>query len=359
MPHLFFITEKWCDGNPACARTNSEHNLFGSLESSGLATHECFHFDEFFHAHGTRADEAIIKRLRTASLRPDAVIATPLWGCDLSPDPTTYERISATGLPLIFLWFDAVHDHMREWARQLSRFAVASIAFDLSVHDLFDDPAFVPMWTPQDTRIFHDAGRERTIDVSFAGSLGCYPDRREALARLPEAGINVFQSGGQREMNLGVREYAAIHQRSKIALNFAKAPGTDRTQVKGRAFEATHCGSMLLEEDNVHIRRWFEPGKDYVPFVNPADLIDKVRYYLGHPEERQRIANNGHEKATRLYNEKAFWQRVLTLAARKPRRRAASSTRAVGLGGLVRKALAQPLHRLPARVWRKVRALGA
>ena len=35
-PYVLFVTEKWCDCNPDRGPTNSEHNLFGSLEASGL-----------------------------------------------------------------------------------------------------------------------------------------------------------------------------------------------------------------------------------------------------------------------------------------------------------------------------------
>ena len=31
-PHILFVTEKWCDYSPLGGPTNSEHNLFGSLE---------------------------------------------------------------------------------------------------------------------------------------------------------------------------------------------------------------------------------------------------------------------------------------------------------------------------------------
>src|SRR5262249_8833567 len=156
----------------------------------------------------------------------------------------------------------------------------------------------------------------------------------------------VFQSGGEREQNLSVREYAAVHQRSRIVLNFAKTGWEGGIQVKGRVFEATLCGALLLEEANVQIKKWFEPGKDYVPFLALDDLVEKVHYYPGHEDERARIARNGWKKATRLYNARRFWGRVLELAnlagpAWSPRR-------------LWEKVRSQPLRRLPARVWRKV-----
>src|SRR4051794_15949401 len=101
MPHVLFLTEKWCDGDPRCASTNSEHNLFGSLDAFGLATFERFHFDEYFRRWGVKADEAILARLRDGSPRPDLVMVTPLWGSEMTPEYDTYARISGMGIPIV------------------------------------------------------------------------------------------------------------------------------------------------------------------------------------------------------------------------------------------------------------------
>jgi len=351
MPHILFLTEKWCDGDPSGGSTNSQHNLFGSLEASGLASFECIHFDEFFRSHGVRADEAILTRLRNGRLRPDLVIATPLWGSDMTPAFDTYARIFGMGIPLVFIIFDASDDATRAAIQDLSRLSVATVVFDLTTHELFRNPRFVPLWTPQDPRIFHDANQKRTIDVSFAGSVGNYPDRQYALERIRKAGIDVLQSGGQREQKLSIEDYASIHQKSRIALNFSKAVSQRGYQAKGRVFEVTLAGALLLEEDNVHIKRWFEPGEDYVPFLGEDDLIDKIKYYLHHEDEREGIARNGRNKALRFYNERRFWGRVLELAG--------VGWRAWWPARVARKVRDQPLHRLPVRAWRKACSLVA
>jgi spore maturation protein CgeB len=40
------------------------------------------------------------------------------------------------------------------------------------------------------------------------------------------------------------------------------------------------------------------------------DLVNKVKYYLDHPEERIEIANRGCEKVTKNYNAEVFWKTV-------------------------------------------------
>lgn len=346
MPHVLFVTEKWCDGNPNCGPTNSEHNLFGSLFASRLATYEGIHFDEFYHAYGIKADDAILARCRSGSPRPDLVVATPLWGSEMTPDYDTYAEIADLGIPLIFICFDAQDRRTRVGFDKLAPLSAATVVLDIADDDeLFRNPRFVPLWTPQDPRFFHDSNRQRGIDVSFAGSTERYPDRQRALARLRESGINVYQTGGQRELNLGVPDYADIYRGSRICLNFSRTWGEGPHQVKGRVFEATLCGALLLEEDNPHTKKWFEPGKEYVPFHDLDDLVEKANYYLRHEAERERIARAGWSKATRFYSATRFWSTLLRLAGVKTR---------PFLVRLWRKVTDQPLSRLPARVWEKV-----
>lgn len=74
------------------------------------------------------------------------------------------------------------------------------------------------MWTPQDPRVYYNPNINRDIDVSFLGSMEkphC-SDRRAGIAALRANGIEVYQSGGQRENRLSVDEYARIFMRSRL-----------------------------------------------------------------------------------------------------------------------------------------------
>ena len=70
-------------------------------------------------------------------------------------------------------------------------------------------------------------------------------------------------------------------------------------QIKGRNFEIPGCGGFLLTGKADNLEQYYEIGKEVVSFTNVDDLIDKVRYYLAHDDERQAIAQSGYKRTIR------------------------------------------------------------
>lgn len=69
-----------------------------------------------------------------------------------------------------------------------------------------------------------------------------------------------------------------------------------------RMFEATGIGSFLLTDDGEHLHKYFEPGVEIETFRDSQELIEKIYYYLEHPEEREAIARRGQERCLRDYS---------------------------------------------------------
>ncbi len=69
-----------------------------------------------------------------------------------------------------------------------------------------------------------------------------------------------------------------------------------------RIFEATGSGVFLLTEYFDNLSQYFEPGREIETFRNETELLDKIRYYLSHPEERERIADNGRKRCHNEYS---------------------------------------------------------
>ena len=81
---------------------------------------------------------------------------------------------------------------------------------------------------------------------------------------------------------------------------------------KGRVMEATLCGALLMEQRNRETETWFTEDKHYVGFSGEKELLEKVRYFLAHSEERMTIAKTGHEHAVKNYAARKYWEAVIT-----------------------------------------------
>lgn len=70
-------------------------------------------------------------------------------------------------------------------------------------------------------------------------------------------------------------------------------------QIKSRPFEITGCGGFCITGAAEGMEDYYVPGKEIVIYENVPDLIEKIRYYLEHDEERNQIAKAGYERALR------------------------------------------------------------
>ena len=318
-PYILLITEKWCDCNPVMGITNSEHNLLGPLKSSDLATYKQFHFDEYYYEHQKSGDIALIELC--LKCKPDLIILTWWPGkifSSYNPKLETLRIISADfKIPIVAIWFDSVLSKVMAIAEAILPLVRFNVLLDSTVSYL-DKTKFpekyLPLWTPQNPKLFHNPNLTRDIDICFLGSTYGYADRLLGITALKNSGINVYQAGGQRESRLTPEEYAEILMRSKIVLNFSYARFNNLVQAKGRIFEATLCGAMLLESANSETAKWFKPMYDYVPFEDETDLVKKARYYIANDEERLTIAQRGHHKALANYTGEIFWRTILDKA---------------------------------------------
>jgi spore maturation protein CgeB len=71
--------------------------------------------------------------------------------------------------------------------------------------------------------------------------------------------------------------------------NYSKKSG----QIKARIFEVTGAGGFLMTENAEGIDGYFLPDREIIVFDNVESLTKKIRYFLSHPDERDRVARAG------------------------------------------------------------------
>lgn len=98
------------------------------------------------------------------------------------------------------------------------------------------------------------------------------------------------------------QEYAKAIFGAKINLGLlfegsTAAPAGDA--LTARTFEVPAVGGFMLHERTEDVAQYFEDGTDSVFFGDHAELVEKIKHYLAHDEERQRISKAGRERSLR------------------------------------------------------------
>lgn len=183
----------------------------------------------------------------------------------------------------------------------------------------------------------------KIYDVTFVGQP--HGNRKKIIEKIKKAGINIKCWGrGWPAGRISQEEIIRIFSQSKINLNLTKSSGNislkelakfflkrknnksiqidnprhwidnfksflgkRREQIKGRNFEIPGCGGFLITGDADNLRDYYEDGKEIVIYKDTKDLIEKIKYYLEHDEEREAIAKAGYEHTLRDHTyEKRF-----------------------------------------------------
>jgi spore maturation protein CgeB len=103
-----------------------------------------------------------------------------------------------------------------------------------------------------------------------------------------------------------------IFNDSVISLNFANSRGEN--QIKARTFEVPGAGGFLLTEDACGIEKYYSTDREIVLFRNVDEAVQKIRYYLAHHDERDRIANAGFERTAREHTYDKRMEELLAFA---------------------------------------------
>lgn len=91
------------------------------------------------------------------------------------------------------------------------------------------------------------------------------------------------------------REMYEIFAKSKIVVN-RHINVAENYANNLRMYEATLMGVLLITDHKKNLDKIFKVGKEAVAYKNSSGLIKKVKYYLDHDKEREKIAKAGQKR---------------------------------------------------------------
>ncbi len=307
-PLVMFVGDLWCAANPKMGKSEWEGNIWASLESTGLVDVARFHFDKYYYHTGQRGDKALLENIER--LKPDYIVLIMYKEPGNDPTVISLDTIANIKVPIISIWGDLEAEEQRYLAKALEPFMHKVVC--TANKSIAERMNYTYMHVPKDPRIFNNPDKERDIDIVFSGSYGHgREERQKYMNYLLSNKVKLLHGGSEGGDHFTTEDYAERYKRAKLALSFSVARGMN--VVNARPFEAMSCGAMLLEQESLELAKLYTPFVDYVPWTTEVDLLEKVRYYLEHDEERKKIAEAGHQKTKELYSALTFWKKTLEL----------------------------------------------
>ena len=166
-------------------------------------------------------------------------------------------------------------------------------------------------------------------DVVFVGSY--YPNRAELFENLADFDFGIWGPGWEKlEAKSKLRrrikgshtppsEWLKIYSASKIVLVTHYQDPEKRFpvyQASPRVFETMACGAFAVSDNQRDVFSLFKDGEHLICFDNHGELIEKIKYYLDHSEERERIALQGREEVLKNHTYEHRIEKLLSVVGK-------------------------------------------
>jgi len=155
-------------------------------------------------------------------------------------------------------------------------------------------------------------GCERDIDVIFIGSM--VRNKLPLLAKVKKAFGKRFRLLGRASWKMNAywnarfgmqgwirsirfEDFIRLYHRAKIGINVHNRG--DYTVGGYRMFELPANGVMQICDGGEYLQQYYDVGREIVGYRDADDLIDQVRHYLRHDDERLAIASAGYRRVMR------------------------------------------------------------
>ena len=155
---------------------------------------------------------------------------------------------------------------------------------------------------------------ELICDVLFMGE--AYACRIEPVRALIEHfDVHVY---GEAWEEHGIRSRGAIYgDDSLAALRSARSSVVlSRTRsgheiVKVGVFNFLAAGGFVVTEHLPELENYFDVGRELITFKSTAEMVERIQYFLTHPDERQEIVEKGRDRVLRDYTWAKVWPRIM------------------------------------------------
>jgi len=352
---ILYVAMKYDYGKPEQGYSFEHYNFYHSLLHMG---HDILYFD-FMSLKQEHGREWMNRRLReiTATEKPDLLFCA-LFFQEL--DKSTIRDISENSATVTLNWFCDDHwrfdSYSRYWAPCFN-WVVTTAASALPKYASTGYQNVIKSQWACNHFLYCKVDLPLRYDVTFVGQP--HGNRREVVLALRDAGIDVHTWGrGWESGRISQDEMIRLFNQSRINLNLSNAsmpisplskgakgaavgwvsrsldgvplgvqlkavgrgvlsrvtqvaPSAKRLpspdtysqqytdQIKGRNFEVPGCGGFLLTGQAEDLGSYYEIGKEIICFDDVDDLVDKVRHYLRHEDEREAIARAGYDRTLR------------------------------------------------------------
>jgi spore maturation protein CgeB len=226
-----------------------------------------------------RVDELDFETLRKIRDKSDTISIA--WGCD---DHWRFDNYTRYYAPYFNWWVTTAKS-------ALPKFEAIGYKNVIKSQWACSPITYYPLPLPKDK------------DVTFVGQP--HSNRPQIIQYLLSLGIKIEVYGygwyppDPLRTRISHEQMIEIFNRSKINLNLSNSSTMIGQQIKGRVFEVTGCKSFLLTEPAEDLENYFEIGKEIEVYHSIPEMVEKIRYYLEHEKEREKIAEAGYKRVMR------------------------------------------------------------
>ena len=307
---ILLVCMEYDYGDPSRGRSYEYYNFYQSLKDLG---HEVSLFDymaELKRLGKIEMNQQLLARVQSS--KPDLAMFS-LYTDQL--DPVTVSQLRQHTRTLCFF-------HDDTWRVEFSRFWARHFDF-FTTSDVYGERKYAAMGLPNaihfpfgcNEKLYRKTGVPKKHDVSFVGAW--HPYRQWLIQRLRNAGVTV-QAVGYRWPGgiVSHEEMVELFNQSRINLNMSNSASWDARyllssprallnrirspksveQLKARHFEINGSGGFQLSYYVEGLERHYEIGTEIGVYLDPDDLIQKVKLYLADEALREGIAEAGHAR---------------------------------------------------------------